>query len=228
MTNHDHAEDSFANKPSRRRVVSTVAWTAPVIATAGLAPFAAASAQNTLLVQWASIFDEPLVQANIGLFDTSVDVSLLRRTWPRAIRFTNNGTTAFTGELTAQVSIAFASGIAATISFGDYVGLTVNSVTSPSGTPNASIAQRTTTANGSNPATTNTFINFGNHTISAGSSIDFAVDYRLAENALLTLNALSSYSATVTAYQGTHTARGELIGSDNSTIRTLVLAGLLV
>ncbi|GAA2559944.1 hypothetical protein HD598_001457 [Neomicrococcus aestuarii] len=227
MSHHDSAETSRNSKPSRRRVVSAAAWSAPVIAAAGVAPFAAAST-HSLLVGWADIYNQPLVGANLALFDATVDASVLEQRWPQTIRFTNPPTaSSFTGPLTAQVTIAFTSGIAAIVSTGSYVGLTVNSVTSPSGTAEATIAGRSTTDNGSNPDTTNTFIDFGNHTIAPGASIDFAVTYRLAENAVTSLNALTTYSATVTAYEGTYAALGTSLGSETQPISALVLAGVL-
>lgn len=205
MTNHDHAEDSFANKPSRRRVVSTVAWTAPVIATAGLAPFAAASAPAGLTVNWTSQYTESLVSADLNAralaLGVSADAAILTNTWPTTLTFTNSTANAYNGPLTATVEVNPSAGIRV-----DLLGssrLTVKGVDAPNAAaPTPVVSAATATAGGGTSVT----IDFGTSIVPANGTLVFPVTFGYTNPGLsLSLALLSGYTASISAVAETPT-----------------------
>lgn len=199
MSHRENAEASHANKPSRRRVVSTVAWTAPVIATAGLAPFSAASTHAALTVNWTNQYTESLVQADIEARALSLgitaDAQVLTNTWPQSITFTNNTADPYNGSLTATVVIEPSSGI--NVSLLDTSRLTVVSVGAPAGsTETPTVSAPTLTAGG-----TAVTIDFGTYSIAPGESLEFSVTFGYTNpgGLGLSLAVFSTYTANITA-----------------------------
>ncbi|APF40970.1 hypothetical protein [Neomicrococcus aestuarii] len=199
MSHHDSAEISRNSKPSRRRVVSAAAWSAPVIAAAGVAPFSAASTPAGLTVGWTSQYSENLLQTDIDARALSLgiaaNVRLLNSTWPQTFTFTNTTTSDYTGQLSATFQLDPSSGINV-----DLLGtsdITVKAVAGTGGdTGTYTVSAPTATGAGGTGVT----VDLGEQTIAAnGGTLTFAITFGYTGTAVLSLALLATYVAKISA-----------------------------